>query len=222
MSERALGQIWTTLGLVSLYLSLNALFRLQGSEVFLSGATFEDAKHYSAAVYGLLATLLPYFLLLRVTRIYVKLYRGRTWQSTIPVAFNLEVQPEQKYGRTYQRIFFFLFLVAPQALRLLLLRKIFLYGQVFKRDSRELVADGLINDLTNYIPPSCSFLGNHYALGHPEDGITYFPFWASWILVIVECGFVLYLLYIIQSIFWPGLAPRLSRLIQSIWSALAR
>lgn len=203
MSERALGQIWTTLGLVSLYLSFNALLRVQGSEFFLYGATFEGAKHYSAAVYGLLVTLIPYFLLLRATRIYVKLYRGQTWRSTIPVAFNLEVQPEQKYGRTYQRIFFFLFLVAPQVFRLFLLRKIFLYGRVYKRASGELVADGLINDLTNYIPPSCSFSDNHYAFGHPEDGITYFPFWGSWVLVIVEIGLVLYLLYIIKSICWP-------------------
>ena len=222
MSERALGQIWTTLGLVSLYLSLNALLRLQGSEFFLPSATFEGAKHYSASVYGLLATLLPYFLLLRATRIYAKLYRGQTWRSTIPVAFNLEVQPEQKYGRTYQRIFFSLFLVAPELFRLLLLRKVLVRGEVYEYGNVDPVVSGLIEHLTKCFPPSRAILGNNYLLGDHKEGITYFPFWGSWFLVIVEAGFVLYLLYIIQSICWPGLAPRLSRLMRSIWSALAR
>ena len=222
MSERTLGQIWTTLGLVSLYLSLNALLRVQGSEFFLPGINFEGAKHYSAAVYGLLATLLPYFLLLRATRIYAKLYQGRTWRSTIPIAFNLEIQPEQKYGRTYQRVFFFLFMVAPELFRLLLLRKILVKGEVYEYGNENSVVSGLIKHLTEYFPPSCSILGDNYRLGHHTEGITYFPFWGSWFLVIVECGFILYLLYIIQSIFWPGLLPRLSLLMRSIWSALTR
>ncbi len=215
MSKQALGRIWTILGLFSLSLSLNALLRLQGSEVFLPGPTFEGAKHYSAAVYGLLVTLLPYFFLLRATQIYAKLYRGQTWRSSIPIAFNYEIDPEQKYGETYQRVFFFLFIVAPELFRLLLLRKIFVRGKVYEWGNVDHVVSGLVEHLTKYFPPARSILGNNYLFGHHYDGITYFPFWGSWFLVIVEIGFVLYLLYVIQSILLPGLLPRLSRLIPS-------
>lgn len=213
MSERALGQIWTTLGLVSLYLSLNALLRVQGSEFFLPGFTFENAERYSTAVYGLLATLLPYGLLLRVTQLYTKLYRGQSWRSAIPVAFNLEIQPERRHGRTYQRIFFFLFLVAPELFRLLLLRKVLVRGNVYHRDSRCLVVSGIMQHLTCPFPIEVIW-GNAYVFGDCEKGITYFPFWESWLLVIMEAGLVLYLLYIIRSICWPGLVFRLSRLIR--------
>lgn len=200
MSERALVQIWTALGLISLYLSLNAIFRVQGTDFSLVGVNFKDAETYSAAVYGLLVPLLPYCFLLRVTQLYAKLYPGQTWRSTIPVAFNLEIQPEQKYGRTYQRIFLFLFIVVPEVCRLLFLRKIFLRGAVYERDTGYLVVSGFVEHLTKYFPPSRSILGNHYIFGHPDNGITYFPFWGSWFLVIVEFGLVLYLFYVIRSI----------------------
>lgn len=215
MSERALGQIWTTLGLVSLYLSLNALLRVQGSEFFLPGFTFENAERYSTAVYGLLATLIPYCLLLRVTQVYAKLYRGQSWRSSIPVAFNLGVQPERRHGGTYQGVFFSLFLLAPQVFRTLLLRKILVRGGVYHRDSRRLVVSSVTQHLTCPFPIEVIW-SNDYVFGSIEDGITYFPFWQSWLLMIIEVGFALYLLYIIQSIFWPGPVRRLSRLMRSV------
>ena len=90
---------------------------------------------------------------------------------------------------------------------MLLLRKT-LNGTVYRRCDREPVVDCfdvancLMEHLTSYFPPGVIFT-NDYVIGTLEDGITYFPFWGSWLLVIIEVGLVLYLIYIIRSIRWP-------------------
>ena len=202
MSDEALAKIWTTLGLASLYVSFNAFLRVQGSEIYLPGIDFSDAGRYPTAVYGLGATVFPYFLLLYVTRIYVSTHGGGRWEPSLPVAFNLAIDPEARHGRAYQRWFALFFLVCPAVCRLLLLRKMF-GGSVFRRDDKELVASGFVEHLFNYFSPTV-ILTNDFVIGSvTEDkiyGVTYFPFWQSWFFLLMEAGLLVLLIWVAAMI----------------------
>lgn len=178
MSKEAIDRIWTAVGIAVLFLAVNAVLRVQGSEIFLPTIDYRGAERYSTAVYGLIVTAIPYYLLVRLAKIYRRCYGNGTWAGSLPVAFGLDICTGEKTGREFQRWFAFLFFMVPLVARGLLLRKV-LKAPVYERAGETLAVEpGVVGHLGQPFPIGV-ILGDEYRIGSLESGVTYFPFWES-------------------------------------------
>ena len=198
MSTSVIAKIWTAVGVASLFLSVNAVLQVQGSDIFLPSISYENAERYSAAVYGLATTAIPCFLLIRLARIFARRYGDGTWAGSLPIAFDLEVQTDHNIGKEFQIWFTLLFFALPLISRLLLLRKV-LKSPVFEQSSKEVVVQGVMEHLGTVFPFSVIF-GDDYSIGHWKEGVTYFPFYQSWLFVGIEVFLWLYLITLIGQV----------------------
>lgn len=190
MSKDAISKVWTAVGIAVLVLVANAILRVQGSEVLFPTVSYEKAERYSTAVYGLSVTALPYYLLVRLAKLYRRRYGDGTWSGSIPIAFELDISPADRVGKEFQLWVISLFYLLPIVCRFLLLRKLFkaaVYDQTVKMI---VVPNGIIEHLGNPFPIDVVF-GSRYTIGS-LDGVTYFPFWQSWAHLIVEIGLWIY------------------------------
>ena len=85
-----------------------------------------------------------------------------------------------------------LFFALPIASRLLLLRKVF-RARVYRYDEEVAIEPGIVGHLFQPFPISV-LLKDEYRIGSLQGGITYFPFWESWALLIVEVLLWVYLI----------------------------
>ena len=194
MSKDAIDKIWTAVGIGVLFLAVNAVLRVQGSEIFLPTIDYREAERYSTAVYGLIVTAVPYYLLVRLTKIFRRCYGDGTWAGSLPLAFGLDISTKKKTGKEYQRWFAFLFFVVPLVSRGLLLRKV-LKAPVYERATGNVAVDpGVVGHLGQRFPIGVIF-EDGYRIGALKSGVTYFPFWESLVLVLVEVILWLYLVH---------------------------
>lgn len=199
MSKDAICKVWTAVGIATLFLAVNAILRVQGSDIFLPTINYEKAERYSTGVYGLIVTAIPYYLLIRMAKIFGRCHGDGTWSGSIPVAFGLEVDSEQRTGREFQRWVSVLFFVLPILARGLLLRKVF-KATVYQDGVGEAVGPGIREHLGNPFPIGVVF-SDDYRIGSLEHGVTYFPFWESWALLTVEALLWLYFLSLVRPFF---------------------
>ena len=198
MSKDAISKVWTAVGIATLFLAANAILHVQGSDVFFPTVSYEKSERYSTAVYGLGVTALPYYLLVRLAKLYRRRHGDGTWAGSIPIAFDLDISPADRVGKEFQLWVIALFYFLPIVCRGLLLRKLFKTAVYDQTAKVVVVPDGIIEHLGHPFPIRVVF-GSRYTIGS-LDGVTYFPFWQSWAHLIVEVGLWIYVLSFFVSL----------------------
>jgi len=191
MDKSTFTKIWSVVGLALCYVTLNAVLRTQGSEVFASGVDFSEVERFSATIYGMVLSLPLLACMIWLTGFYIARHPEQPSYYRLPSAFNLQVQdPSSEYrlGKHYQRFFLWMFLILPTLAQVHLLRKFFT-GTVFARQGGEPHAVGWKEHLLQSEPLSVIF-SNKYLYGG-EGGVTFFPFWEPWFFLICE-GIVMF------------------------------
>jgi len=190
MSKSAFTTIWSTLGIVALYMSTNALLRAQGSELYFPFPMLSEAARYAATAYGMMVSIPVLLLLITLTRYYASAYGKARWSTRMPVAFNLDIDPEndERLGPHYQGAFLLGFLLLPVFLQILLLVKFFEgtiehedHGYVFARDIWGHL--GIRTETGAFIPPDV-FSGD-YRYGGVDCGIDFYPVVESWLFLLL-------------------------------------
>ena len=192
MSKDALAKLWTAVGITGLFLAGNAILHAQGSEIFLPMITYENAERYSTAVYGLAVSAVPYYLMIRLTKVFLRDHGDGSWAGSIPPAFNIDIVPSARMGKEYQLWVSAMFLVVPIICQFLLLRKMFTASVYDNVKDVKVVDGGVANHLFEKFPISVLF-GSDYVIGDPKTGVTFFPFWQPWVFLLMEVGLLSYL-----------------------------
>lgn len=217
MTKKAFNEIWTSIAVVALFVTLNSVLQTQGSELFFSFPKVNDADRNSVTVYGMLISVPLLFLLIKLSFIYSKEYGIKLWSTKFPIAFNRQIDQKHRLGKQYQRFSFFIFFVLPISLQYHLL-KVFFNGCLFFNKTScnsidsdyyssyncKCISKTFIEHLTNFQPFWCSWK-NQYAYGSSpcqEKGeITFFPAYEAWFFLLVELGLLLYFLWFIYKVF---------------------
>lgn len=175
----AVNKIWTTVGIVSLYLNLNILLVTQGSHLHLPGPVPEGVRE-AAAIYGTWAAGSIFLVFLFLTLYYARRNSSQRLSSRVPMAFNLSLTMGDPLTLWYQRFFFFSFVVVPLYCQGHFLRKT-LNGVVKHGDST--IANNWTTHLFDFYNPLLIFTnGNDYRF---HSDVTFFPFWQPWLTVIL-------------------------------------
>ena len=171
---------------------------IQGSEIFFPTVNYDEAERYSAAVYGLLVSALPFYMVVRLAKLYRRQHGDGTWAGSIPVAFNLDIAAASRAGREFQVWVVVLFCVLPVFCRFLLLRKLFKASIFDKAENVQVISSGVLEHLCTPYPFAVVF-GAGYTIGVAQHGVTYFPFWQSWAHLILEIALWGYMLSFVVS-----------------------
>ncbi|NOI60495.1 hypothetical protein [Vibrio coralliilyticus] len=182
-SQKAVGAMWSIAGLTSLYVTANMAFSSHGSEFFLPSIKLEKTDPHSAAFYGIVFTLPLIFSVLYLTRVYIDNFAQSSGWSSLPIAFNRNLDEIPKFKVKYQVLFLFLFLFVPSLLHIDFFIKFFHGTVYFQHDGSSVLVAwdqlsfnvGLWNDAPN---------GFRY--GDVEKGIDYYPIVMPWTVVILE------------------------------------
>ena len=187
MPKESYAKIWTTIGLLSLYTSINMYLYIQGSELAFGYPDFSEVGKQSISLYAMLIFIPSFLMFLWVTFNYLKEHNNfKKWTEGFPIAFNLKLDPASKSGRKYQTFFFILFFVVPVILQVHSLKKFFQTPVFLNSKEYVLVADNFKSHLLNFEPFNKSF-GNEYRFGDFNDKpVTFFPAYESWAFFLLE------------------------------------
>lgn len=194
MGKKMLITVWSTLGITLAYLSINFVLITQNSPILLPSPLVinPDINSYTTSVYGIVITIPILIIIMSITKVYINSFGGATWESMLPIAFNMEIDLSLKSGKYFQQFFFTIILVIPLISQVHFINKFF-HGTIYNKTTKTAISVRL-NHLK--IPENTSAFklfteiftdGDKYRYGAPKKGgMTFFPFWESWILVLLE------------------------------------
>lgn len=197
--------MWTTVGIFTLYNSVNMYLYIQGSEIAFGFPDFSKVARDTVSLYSMLLFIPSYYVLLRLTNYCIYDSNENTsWLKKLPIAFNLSTPMNHRVGKEYQRFFFFFFLVFPMLIQFHCLKEFFettVYTRDFIDGERIKIAEGMYQHLFCFEP----FLGsfeNNYIFGDPNcEPVTFFPAYESWAFLLLEIGLFYFLIFTIRNLF---------------------
>lgn len=196
MSPRALGTVWSFLGVLAFGFALTSVLRSTGSDVSDYLIPLGSAEPYSAALVSWPLAAVFAASVLYVTRLYTRhpaVTGRRQWESRIPVFYFEagDVDPETPVGARYQRLIAIAFVVLPLLLQVVLLIKI-AQGTVFAPDGAEFVKS-LGEQFWPPMPVNWSnALSGMYRFGCPDTGVTYYPLLTPYVYTAAELALIVY------------------------------
>ncbi len=167
MDSKALTQIWTAIGVVLVFLTVDTWLLTQGGTALFSAPVL-DKRPVCASYYGVLSIAPLLIALSKIGRTFAARSRADAWHARIPVVGLEGVDTASKEGRRYQCFFLLAFTVLPLFSLVHFNDKVFNVGRVAKVAKEQ----PLELDLSpfRYVPSAGEFLtfrvlGNDYCLG---------------------------------------------------------
>ena len=202
MPKESYAKIWTTIGLLTLYTSLNTYLCTQGSELAFGYPDFSDMGTQSITLYAMLIFIPSFLTFLWITFNYLKEHGNfEKWTEGFPIAFNLKLDPKSFSGRKYQTTFFILFFIVPIILQVHSLKVFFRTPVFLNSKDYVVVANDFKSHLLNFEPFSKSF-GNEYRFGDFNgNSVTFFPAYESWTFLLLELLILFLFIKFIVKIF---------------------
>lgn len=202
MPKESYAKIWTTIGVLTLYCTLNMYLEIQGSEITFGYLDFSDMGKQSISLYAMLIFIPSFLMLLGVSFSFLKEHKNRShWTHGFPVAFNLKLDSSSSSGKKYQIFFFILFFFVPVVLQYHNLKVFFRTPVYFKADPNIVIANDFKSHLLNFEPFKKSF-GNEYGFGDSNDNpVTFFPAYESWIFLLLELLIIYWFVRYLITIF---------------------
>lgn len=213
---------WTWAGTANFVITLLAWGSMQSQ---LRGALFGQANRASISVVAMILSGFCLFQLFFVAAAFRPEEGRGTWNFRLPVPFRFKyLHFDPLSAKKVQLLILVFFFVWPLVFHVHGFRKIAdqsLYAYVGEHQPFQEKYDiqGIAH-WTRYFSPSDSFFGDRYALGkrgigekdgHPfiyREGLTYFPFWGTWILTL---AFVLWTTLFLRLLVRSGLLKSAAR-----------
>jgi hypothetical protein len=118
MPKDSYAKIWTTIGVLTLYCTLNMYLEIQGSEITFGYPDFSQVGKQSISLYAMLIFIPSFLMFLLVSFSFLKEHKNKShWTDGFPVAFNLKLHPSSSFGKKYQIFFFIIFFFVPVLLQ---------------------------------------------------------------------------------------------------------
>ena len=187
MSRKDLARIWTVLGMIVFYLTIEAFMRTRGVDLNLSKLIYSGWKHYSAAIFGILFGAPLMFIMLFLSRYHRKKLGDNGFLSSLPRAFNIQVNLAERIGRVYQVTFFTCFLVIPMVGQLYFLIHM-IHGTVYYTGGIPFVSG--LDHFLKPVPLQQIFAHDMFRYGN-NTGPSFIPFYQPWFFLIIEIGLMI-------------------------------
>ncbi len=114
MTLKQQNHLWSFLGLVCLYISIDFWLATQGGDVNLPSPISISVEDNAAAVYGLIMVIPTFFAFLYITAHIANINKKKRL-SRFPKPFNLEIDVKNNLDRKIMFFFFFIYLIVPMA-----------------------------------------------------------------------------------------------------------
>ena len=195
MKRKDLTRIWTVLGLIIFYLTIEVFLRTRGVELNLSKFIYSGWRQYTASIFGILFGAPLFFIFLYLTKYFKKRLGGPTFLSSLPFAFGIETDLSDKLGRRFQIFFFTTFLAIPMVCQIYFLFNM-IQGTVYFTGGAPFVSG--LGHFLKPVPIHQIFAHDMFRYGE-NTGVSFIPFYQPWFFLIIE---ILLVIYFIKNI--PG------------------
>jgi hypothetical protein len=222
MEKEELSRIWTIVGVLVLYLTINIWSKTQGWGVNLPNVLSIEKTSYTASVYGIIlcAPLLIWLLLL--SRSYALRFGGDTWSERIPPVF-VKLTSSSKESRRVRGAMFFLILFLPSFGQGHFFSK-FLAGTAYCQDKKSgqeycklsgnIVGAAHLARFASIQEGESGFF--RYGDTNRDNAVDYYPFWGPWSFLIMELV-ILYLFISASFAIFLGKGVRIVPFIKSLF-----
>ena len=196
MNKASFSKVWSFFAILTLYNSVNMYLAIQKSPLLLPFPDFSKLTPSVNALTSIIIFLVTYFFLSKLTLGYIIDYNlsSKKWYEKIPIPFGLEViNYEQTIIRFLQKISLAFFFILPIILQIHSFSKL-LASKIYVKNSKtpcEVWSNGMEENLFQIpnIFKATFFIGGC----NKGEWVTYFPFFQTWILIILYL-FMFYLL----------------------------
>lgn len=209
--------VWRWLAFLNAGIAVDIWNTTQGWKPTISHKLiFGEIGSHSIAVYGILICAPHLGAAAMLLKVYARAtnLQSRSWTVRVPDLWKLRAQEGSRGAKIDRGFVLALGLGLPSAALLHFIDKTF-WGTVYV--DGQAFACGAEQHLTRYMP-----LGESWRLGNtrtppgdqfetPSTGITYYPFWESWSLVLIVSGALILAAVALYAIFSPSRSPAGSR-----------
>ncbi len=194
MKRKDLTKIWTVLGLIMFYLTIDIFLRTKGVYLNLSELIYSEWNQHNASIFGIFFGVPLFFVLLYLTKYFRKRLGGYTFLSSLPFAFGIETDLSDRLGRQFQIFFFVIFLAVPMISQIYFFISM-INGTVYFTGGASFVSG--IDHLLKPVPIHQIFSNDMFRYG-TNTGISFIPFYQPWFFLIIE---VLLVNYFVKAVF---------------------
>lgn len=197
MNIQTLNKIWTVVATTSFYFMINIFIITQGGHFLFPGLKLEEINPRSAAIYGTFFAVPVYLLALYLTLKFIYKKEAESGLEKLPIAFDIQLDFNDNLASKYQIFFFISYLVLPLYASGHFINKT-LNGFVYDKVTSTIIAESPTEHLFNYMPFfEILTSGNQYRF---QCEITYFPFWQTWLGIILTIICLILFIKIIYNI----------------------
>jgi len=193
MKRKDLTRIWTILGVIILYLTIDVFLRTIGVNLNLSKFIYSEWKQYTSSIFGIIFGVPLFFVFLYLTKYFKRRLGGSTFLSSLPFAFGIETDLSDKLGRRYQIFFFTFFLAIPMVGQIYFFINM-ISGTVYFTKGASFVSG--VNHFLEPVPIHQIFSHDMFRYG-TNTGISFIPFYQPWFFLIIEVLLIIYFFKII-------------------------
>jgi hypothetical protein len=203
MDQATLAKLWTVIGAVLFYFSVNVWSITQGGNLALPVSLLKEDKvtRYGASIYGLVVAGLLLVAEMLLTRLYAVRSGKIDWTERLPIAGALPLEMNRPEARWYQRILLTGFLLVPLCAQVVFATKFF-SGTAYKGTERW--ASGL-EHLWRRCPVQLLVHPTAFIYDPQKDkALAYFPLVEPWAFLIFSVFNLLLSAFCLSSAFlWP-------------------
>lgn len=218
MNNQNLRVLWTTLGAICFYITINMWSKSQGGSVLFPGVLIDD-RPIPGSYLAVFVVAMLLFLVVRIGREYLKGKQQQYWTLRFPVVGLEDLLPKDGLTRWYQGVFLFAFVILPAISLVHFCDKVITHGDIADKQSAEVYKGEIfyISDLKQLF--SLENYKNNYCMGQGlqptklfklcnkdddnnyEGGVTWFPLISPLAMLLVSALSIFYALTYLIDVF---------------------